>query len=208
MSKTLFHPGLPLLLQLPKLEDRVHIQVIGWQAGQFLLTNLPYINERPIKLKSDENCIIRFLKGDDAYGFQTSVISVQFFPAPLIFFKDPASVDKMPFRKSKRFRLSIEAKILNPSTIEKLDVTILDISATGCKLSLPNRPDYGFEIGGMFYLTFNILEKAMQADCILRNISEAGDSLLLGMQFSNISIATKNLIEAFIDMISKVPDAQ
>jgi hypothetical protein len=36
--------------------------------------------------QTDETCIIRFLKDDDAYGFQTSVISVQFFPAPLIFF--------------------------------------------------------------------------------------------------------------------------
>jgi hypothetical protein len=95
MIDTICHPGLQLLLQLPKLEQRVSIFVLGWQKDLFLLTNLPYLNEKPVKLKSEDNCIIRFLKGDDAYGFQTSIISVQFFPAPLIFFKYPAHVDKI-----------------------------------------------------------------------------------------------------------------
>jgi c-di-GMP-binding flagellar brake protein YcgR len=207
MSKILFHPGLPLLLQLPKLEQRMHIHVIGWLPHQFLITNLPYFNERPIKLKSDETCIIRFLKGDDAYGFETSVISMQFFPAPLIFFKYPTKVDVMPFRKSKRFRLSIEAKVLDPLTIQKIDVTISDISSTGCRLALPNRPGLTFEAGSKLYLTFNILEKSIQADCILRNVSQSGEMLIMGMEFSNISTANKELIEAFIDMIAKVPGA-
>jgi c-di-GMP-binding flagellar brake protein YcgR len=205
MSKVLFYPGLPLLLQLPKLEQRVHIRVLGWQAEMFLLTNLPYINERPIKLKSEDNCIIRFLKGDDAYGFGTSVISMQFFPAPLMFFKYPTSVDVMPFRKSKRFRLNIPAKILNPATVHKIDVIISDISSTGCQLALTGQPDFEFASGGKFYLTFNILEKGMEADCIVRNIRQTDDTVLIGMEFSNISASNRNLIGAFIEMISNVP---
>jgi c-di-GMP-binding flagellar brake protein YcgR len=205
MSNVLFYPGLPLLLQLPKIEQRMHIYVIGWQTELFLLTNMPYVNERPAKLKSDENCIIRFLKGDDAYGFQTSVVSVQFFPAPLIFFKYPATVDIMPFRKSKRFRLSIPAKILNPATVHKFDVNISDISATGCQLMLPKRPESAFEPGTKFYLTFNILEKAIEADCVLRNVRQIDETLVLGLEFSSISTANKDLIGAFIEMISRVP---
>lgn len=208
MSNVLFYPGLPLLLQLPKIEQRMHIYVIGWQTELFLLTNMPYVNERPAKLKSDENCIIRFLKGDDAYGFQTSVISVQFFPAPLIFFKYPVTVDMMPFRKSKRFRLSIPAKILNPATVLKFDVNISDISSTGCQVMLPSRPDLVFETGTKFYLTFNILEKAIEADCVLRNVRQIDETLVLGMEFSSISTASKDLISAFIDMISRVPGSR
>jgi c-di-GMP-binding flagellar brake protein YcgR len=204
MSESLFYPGLPLLLQIPMIEQRVHIYVIGWQTELFLLTNLPYQNERPIRLATDENCIIRFLKGDDAYGFQTSVVSVQFFPAPLIFFKYPTLVDKMPFRKSKRFNLSIQAKILNPQTVQKCDVTVIDISATGCKLSLIKRPEESFDVGSRFYLTFNILEKSIEADCILRNARQTDDNLMLGMEFVNISPANSEAISAFIDMISKV----
>jgi len=207
MSKALFFPGLALLLQLPKLEERVHIRVIGWENDKFLLTNLPYINERPIKLKNEDNCIIRFLKGDDAYGFQTNVISMQFFPAPLIFFKYPVTVDKMPFRKSKRFRLSIPAKALNPLTVQKIDVTISDISSTGCRLTLPTRPEYVYDPGSRIYLTFNILEKSIEADCIIRNANQNGDALILGMEFQNISGANRELIGAFIDMLSKVPGA-
>jgi c-di-GMP-binding flagellar brake protein YcgR len=208
MSKVLFYPGLPLLLQLPKIEQRMHIHVIGWQTELFLLTNMPYVNERPVKLKTDEHCIIRFLKGDDAYGFETSVISVQFFPAPLIFFKYPSTVDIMAFRKSKRFRLSIPAKILNPVTVHKFDVNISDISSTGCQVTLPGRPDLVFEPGTKFYLTFNILEKGIEADCLLRNVRQIDETLVLGMEFSNISPASKDLILAFIDMISRVPGSR
>jgi c-di-GMP-binding flagellar brake protein YcgR len=207
MSKALFYPGLPLLLQLPKIEQRLHIHVVGWQTELFLLTNLPYVNERPVKLRSDENCIIRFLKGDDAYGFQTAVISVQFFPAPLIFFKYPVSVDIMPFRKSKRFRLSIPAKILNPLTVQKFDVNISDISSTGCRLAMTGNPGFTFEVGSRYYLTFNILEKGIEADCVLRNIRQSDETLLLGMEFQNMAPANKDLIGAFIEMISRMPGA-
>ena len=102
MIDAICHPGLQLLLQLPKLEQRVSIFVLGWQKDLFLLTNLPYLNEKPVKLKSEDNCIIRFLKGDDAYGFQTSIISVQFFPAPLIFFKYPATCRQNTFPKVEK----------------------------------------------------------------------------------------------------------
>jgi c-di-GMP-binding flagellar brake protein YcgR len=204
MNEELFQPGLSLLLQLPKLEQRVHIFVVGWQTEQFLLTNMPYLNERPIKLKNDDNCIIRFLKGDDAYGFQTSIISVQFFPAPLIFFKYPMSVDKMPFRKSKRFRLSIAAKLLNPESVQKFDVDISDISDSGCQLRVTNVGEDTFVLGSRLYLTFNILEKGIEADCVLRNVRPADNSLVLGLQFINLSPSSKDLICAFIDMISKV----
>ena len=207
MSEVLFYPGLPLLLQIPWIEQRINIFVIGWQTELFLLTNMPYLNERPIKLKSEEHCIIRFLKGDDAYGFQTSIISVQFFPAPLIFFKYPTAVDKMPFRKSKRFRLSIPAIILNPQTVQKFDVAVSDISSTGCQIAFKKGLENTFELGTRLFLTFNILEKSIEADCILRNSRPSEGALLLGMEFTSISPANKDHIEAFIDMISKVTSA-
>jgi c-di-GMP-binding flagellar brake protein YcgR len=207
MSKVLFNPGLPLLLQLPKLEQRMPIFVIGWQTELFLLTNLPYVNERPLNLRADDNCIIRFLNNDNAYGFQTSVISVQFFPAPLVFFKYPAEVNKMPFRKSKRFKMSIPAKILNPMTVQKIDATICDISDTGCRLEIKNLPEHIFEPGHRFYLTFNILEKSIESDCVLRNIRNIDESLLLGFEFVNMSPANKDMICSFIEMISKVSGA-
>jgi c-di-GMP-binding flagellar brake protein YcgR len=204
MSEVLFYPGLPLLLQIPFIEQRINIFVIGWQTELFLLTNMPYLNERPIKLKSDENCIIRFLKGDDAYGFQTSVVSIQFFPAPLIFFKYPVTVNKMPFRKSKRFRLSIPAKILNPQTVQTFDATITDISSTGCQIAVKSGIENKFELGERFFLTLNILEKGIEADCIMRNLRQSEENFLFGMEFASISPASKDLINAFIDMISKV----
>lgn len=202
MDGDLFTPGLPLLLQLPKLEQRVGIFVIGWQTDLFLLTNLPYLNEKPVKLKSDDNCIIRFLKGDDAYGFQTSIISVQFFPAPLIFFKYPVTVDKTPFRKSKRVRLNILAKLLAPQDVRTYNAEISDISETGCRVRINDQEEESFVIGTRFFLTFNILEKRVEADCVLRNARKMDDALFLGMEFSAISSANKDTIGAFLDMIS------
>jgi c-di-GMP-binding flagellar brake protein YcgR len=204
MSSELFNTGLPLLLQLPKLEQRVGIYVLGWQKDVFLLTNLPYLNDKPVKLKSEDNCIIRFLKGDDAFGFQTSIISVQFFPAPLIFFKFPRNIDKTPFRKSKRFRLNIIAKLLNPQDVLNYDVELCDVSETGCRVKVKDQEENAFPLGTRFYLTFNILEKGIEADCILRNVRKMEDALFLGMEFTEISSMNRETITAFIEMLSRV----
>ncbi len=204
MSNELFNHSLPLLLQVPKLDRRVNISVIGWQKDLFLLTNLPYINEKPVKLKVEDNCIIRFLRGDDAYGFQTSIISVQFFPAPLIFFKYPLNIDKTPFRRSKRFRLNIAAKLLNPQDVHNYDVEIADISETGCRVKVNNLEEEAPPAGTRFYLTFNILEKGIEADCILRNVRRLDDALFLGMEFTSISKTNRETIAAFIEMLSRV----
>jgi c-di-GMP-binding flagellar brake protein YcgR len=204
MNGEILHPGLPLLLQIPKLDRRVNIFVVGWQKDAFLLTNLPYINEKPVKLKSEDNCIIRFLKGDDAYGFQTSIISVQFFPAPLIFFKYPVNVDKIPFRKSKRFKLNINAKLLNPQEVHTFNVEVSDISETGCRLRVTNQDEESFPVGTRYYLTFNILEKGIEADCVLRNVRKLDDALYLGMEFSTISKSNQETIAAFINMLTRV----
>jgi len=204
VSSDLFKPGLPLLLQLPKLEQRVGIYVLGWQKDFFLLTNLPYLNEKPVKLKSEDVCIIRFLRDDDAFGFQTSIISVQFFPAPLIFFKYPTGIDKTPFRKSKRFRLNIPAKLLNPQNVMTYDVELCDVSETGCRVKLPNMDEDAFPVGTRLYLTFNILEKGIEADCVLRNVRRMEDSLYLGMEFSDISQGNRETIAAFIEMLSRM----
>ncbi len=204
MNSDLFNQGLPLLLQLPKLDDRVGIYVLGWQKEIFLLTNLPYLNDKPLKLKSEDNCIIRFLKGDDAFGFQTSIISVQFFPAPLIFFKYPRNIDKTAFRKSKRFKLNIVAKLLNPQDVLNYDVELCDVSETGCRVKLKGQEEETFPVGTRFYLTFNILEKGIEADCVLRNVRKMDDALFLGMEFAEISSANKETITAFIEMLSRV----
>ncbi len=204
MNGEILQPGLPLLLQIPKLDRRVNIFVVGWQKDLFLLTNLPYIDEKPVKLKSEDNCIIRFLKGDDAFGFQTSIISVQFFPAPLIFFKYPVKVDKIPFRKSKRFRLNINAKLLNPQEVHTFNVEVSDISETGCRLRVTNQEEEAFPAGTRYYLSFNILEKGIEADCVLRNVRKLDDALYLGMEFSTISKSNKETIGAFINMLSRV----
>ena len=169
-----------------------------------LAENVLYINEKPVKLKSDDNYIIRFLRGDDAYGFQTSIISMQFFPASLIFFKYPEHVDKIPFRKSKRFKLNIPAKLLNPQNVHKYDGEVCDISETGCRIKIAEISEDFPAVGSRLYLTFNILEKSIETDCILRNARGMDDALYAGLEFSSISQANRETIVAFIGMLSHV----
>ncbi|MGO9378160.1 MAG: PilZ domain-containing protein [Dissulfurispiraceae bacterium] len=204
MNEDILQQGLQLLLQLPKLEQRVSIHVLGWQKDLFILTNLPYISEKPVKLKSDDNCIIRFLRGDDAYGFQTSIISMQFFPASLIFFKYPEHVGKIPFRKSKRFKLNIPAKLLDPQNVHRYDGEVCDISETGCRIKIAEISENFSAVGSRLYLTFNILEKSIETDCMLRNAQRIDDALYVGLEFSSISEANRETIVAFISMLSHV----
>ena len=104
-------------------------------------------------------------------------------------------------------KLSIEAKLLNTQGAQRFDAEIADISASGCQVRIKDRSEDSFLVGNRLYVTFNILEKSVEADCVLRNIRESEDALLLGMEFANLTPANADLINAFIEMISKVSGA-
>ena len=78
--------------------------------GAFVLATSPHL--RKVELCSKDDCVIRFLKEGSAFGFQTAMLIKQQYPLPMIFLKYPEDVRSMPFRKTKRVKTNIQAKLL------------------------------------------------------------------------------------------------
>lgn len=132
-----FHVGLKLSLEVNKSEDRIDMFLAGWVKGAFVLATSPQL--RNLELSSNDDCVIRFLKEGSAFGFQTAMLVKQQYPLPLIFLKYPEEVKSMPFRKKKRFKTNIQAKLLKQKGQKEFitdDARIVDLSETGCLLEI------------------------------------------------------------------------
>ncbi|MCX8028175.1 MAG: flagellar brake protein, partial [Thermodesulfovibrionales bacterium] len=176
----------------------------GWDTNSFFVVKSPLL--RTMRLTSSDDCIIRFVKDGVAYGFQTNMISMQYTPAPIIFFKFPTEIKSMSFRKSKRVQTNINAKILKrmkDNTFLTANVRILDISESGCLIEIPAEDEINDEIyeKSNFYVNFLILDKNIEIDCTVRNIREKNNFYLLGTEFINVGAETKQIINSFINFI-------
>lgn len=199
----MFYVGLTLSIEMPKNRNYVTTRLVGWEKDAYIVTRYPYVNEKPINLKSKSNCIIRFVKDGTAYGFTAEVLSLQFHPAPLIFFKYPANIESMPFRGSKRFKSNISARleILGVENAVCADATMIDISESGCCVSISSKDHIKFEIGSKCYLTFMIIDKSLEIDCLIRNFNEGKVNSIIGLEFTDLTPAGKEVISFFIDML-------
>ncbi|MFQ3573347.1 MAG: flagellar brake protein [Thermodesulfovibrionales bacterium] len=199
-----FSVGLKMSLSINDNEEKSLVTLIGWDADGFLLVKNPFM--RTLKLTSNDDCIVRFVKDGIAYGFKTNMLSMQYNPAPIIFFKFPSEIKSMAFRKSKRVQTNIDAKILKrvkDNTFITSDAKILDLSESGCLVEILNDSDINDEIDeqSSFFATFLILDKNIEIDCVVRNIRKTNTSFLYGTQFVNLHDETRQIIISFINTI-------
>lgn len=198
----MFTVGLLLSLDLPSCKSHVMTPLIGWEKDAYFITKYPYLNNKPVKIKTEDKCIIRFLKDGAAYGFETEVLSMQFHPAPLLFFKFPDSLENMPIRKQARIKINTPAKILDRINVIKKDAKIHDISENGCLLDLLSKDFEEMETSDEFYVTFKLMDKTLELDCKVRNTRMSGENLFLGLEFINQSPKNQEIIKSFIDLVS------
>lgn len=201
-----FSVGLKMSLSINDSEEKNLITLIGWDTNSFLLVKNPLM--RTLKITSSDDCIIRFVKDGVAYGFQTNMISMQYTPAPIIFFKFPSEIKSMSFRKSKRVQTNVIAKILKrmkDNSFMTSDARILDISEAGCLIEVSHDSEVIDEIyeNSTFFINFMIIDKNIEIDCCVKNIRNKNNSYHFGTQFLNVSHETKQIINSFIQFIDK-----
>ncbi|MBI5140846.1 MAG: flagellar brake protein [Nitrospirae bacterium] len=198
-----FEVGLPLSLEVPKVEEYIKTIVVGWERNRYLITRLPYIKDKPVKLKGKDSCLVRFLRGDNAYGFSAEVITIQFFPVPLIFFQYPEQIESMSFRKFKRVKTNIQGKLLDAGLVTATDLIVMDLSEKGCLLKVMSEGQ-NFQQGGIYYLTFKILDRRIEnIQCVLKNEHQRDERQMLGVEFQDAKGGNIDLIRSFIKLITE-----
>ncbi len=203
MTDDNFHVGLKLSLEVNNSENRIDMFLAGWVRGAFVLATSPHL--RNLELSSTDNCVIRFLKEGIAFGFHTVMLVKQQYPLPLIFLKYPEEVKSMPFRKDKRVKTNIQAKLMKQKGDKELitdDARIVDLSGTGGLLEISVSKFNETEINSNFFLTFMILDKSLGIDCLVRGHKMLKGNYKLGLEFINLSQADKEILKSLVGMFT------
>ncbi len=203
MKSNPLHVGLALSLQLLKYDVRFNIPLIGWDKNSFIVAKFPDLREVPISIARADGCIIRFVKDGEIFGFKTEVLSFQFFPAPIMYFKYPDKFSKMELRRHKRFRVNIPARIMHLKRTTAEDASIVDISEAGCQVKLSSSEDHVLETSDLLYITFSLMGKNLELDCVLRNYRSVDNSKRLGIEFNSLSGEKAELVKSIIAMMQE-----
>ena len=206
MNEELFRVGLPLYLQVIKMKygERYPTSIVGWEKGSFFIARVPFAEGKPIPISRNDGDIIRFLKGGEVYGFQTEVLSIQFYPVPLIFFRYPLDIKFMEIRKSKRYKANIPVKLMYAENKESGEGRIVDLSETGCMVKNDASEDIPYEVGDIFSITFRIMDKTVELDCRLRNFRPEEKGKSLGMEFIDMTPDKSEVIRSIIEVLKSV----
>jgi len=209
MTDDNFHVGLKLSLEVNKSDDRIEVFLAGWVRGAFVIATSPHL--RNLELSSNDDCVIRFLKEGSAFGFQTAMLIKQRYPLPMIFLKYPEEVISMPFRKTKRVKTNIQAKLLKQKGEKDFitdDARIVDLSETGCMLEVSASKFDQTEINSNYFLTFMILDKSLEIDCLVRGHKVWKGNYMLGSEFISVTDDTQDLLKSFVSIITTEKEEQ
>lgn len=209
MIEDKFTVGLRMTLNINQGDERLMLSLQGWEKGSFLLAGSPLL--KGLNLTSNDDCIIRFVKDGIAYGFETSMLSLQYFPSPLIFFKYPREIKSMQFRKARRVKTNIPARFMdNKGTSDFIteDARIVDLSENGCLVQVPAAKFGESAPGRNCYLTFMILDKSLEVDCRVRNVRSANGYYMMGTEFNNFQENQQEIVSSFIYMFTSDQELQ
>jgi c-di-GMP-binding flagellar brake protein YcgR len=203
MDNDIFSVGLPLYLQVIKMKygERYPTTLVGWEKDSFFIARVPYSGGKPLQVSKNDGCIVRFMKEGEVYGFQTEVLSYQFYPVPLVFFKYPQNIEFIEIRKSKRYKANIPLKLMHLKSKKSREARIVDLSETGCMVKSDSSAADTYEFGDTFYITFNVMDKTLELDCGLRNFRSEDKERSLGMEFLNMTPEKGEVIRSIIEIL-------
>ncbi len=184
--------------------ERFDMSLLGWDKGKFIIAKYSPANTLNFHLTSMDVCTMRFLEEGIAHGFTTKMQSMQYHPAPLMFFEYPPEVVSMPVRKYNRVKTNIAARYMTGDSSEHLvtdDARILDISETGCLIEVSKHKVKRADLGNSCYLHFMILDKTLELDCLIKNVRNKEESYLLGVIFNGVSSTHAEILKMFLNMV-------
>lgn len=203
-GKDIFKVGLTLSIEA-YFKTRQTTRVLGWQEGKFLLIDAIFINGQPSKLKTGDPCTARVLKDGIAYGFESEVIAVQFYPFPLMFIKYPADIAFVKIRVSDRFTIDLPVMLSSSEgTVIAPDAAILDISEGGCGIKVPVKKGVVLSPDMSYTIRFRIMEKELNFGCRVRAMDKRGDyAFFMGVEFTTLTPQDKETLTSFFNLLKK-----
>ncbi len=154
----------------------------GWQEDHSIMLDLPVAeNDRPLFLRKEQSCIVRFLHEGEACGFSTQVIDWDTSrSATWMRVRWPGGVETVGVRKHERIETKVPCKVTREDSTQ-LDGHIADLSAGGCCIYVP----VSVPVSSIIMISFELPDgtRVENKRAVVRNCKKRKNEMSVGCQF-------------------------
>lgn len=139
-------PGLIVQVQVPGYNHRARASLLGARAPRYLAlrdNGAAGASLEGLHLRPADTLIVRFFHDGVAYGFRSNVQLVLREPETIIFVDYPRQTESLTLREAPRMHCNVPVRVSSEDTHAR--GAMLDISAAGCRLALPETPAWEME---------------------------------------------------------------
>lgn len=199
--------GGEVTLEFEGLKKYFKTQLVGMEPGKYIIVKSPNAIGVHTLAISGAYLVMRFIGNGYVYGFTCKVISKTTVPAPILFLTYPATVKKIPLRKTPRYECLIPAKAhLSDRTFEGL---MLNISEGGCKFTA-RIVDYEYDtdapvnVDDRLTISFQMPceNETHTYMCTTRHVEFIDNKFIAGLQFNTADEASLARIRNFLLVVA------
>jgi hypothetical protein len=203
MDNIIFEAGMTLSIET---YYKVHLKtnIIGWKKNEFILAEAIYVYGKPAEMGSNDRCKVFFMKDGNAYGFEAKIITVLYYPFPLLYISYPQTIECVSIGMVPRLTAEIPVTLRETSGTVISEAFMLDLSDTGCELKAPIQKDMDILSQTTYSIKINLMDKELNIDCRLIKIVQHYDIYSsLSMDFVNISALNRETLKMFLDFLNR-----
>lgn len=190
-------------------DTRYMVKVVGYVPGVSLMVNTPSTNGKPLLLREGQLMTVRLLSGNNAYGFESTILRTSLRPFPYLHLAYPKEYESMVVRKAPRARVRVIASAVNESQAtdqkDPYSIIIADLSINGAMLeaAVP-MGEVGDRLRIRAKLAVADVEGYLQTTGTLRNVRErrlpeGGAAVFChGLEFDPLESADRLLLHGFV----------
>lgn len=163
----------------------------GWSAQEYLLLDRP----EDFVARPSDRCVVQFLSDGVVCGFSAEFLDSGATRPPLFRIAWPAVVETLSLRKHDRVEVDLPCTAVLPCGT-RMECRMVDISAGGCRLVLPERLMAHTEVLLDFDLGTDQAFSGVRA--VVRCSSQEGTGFPAGVQFEELDGARQHAIDFFV----------
>ncbi len=172
----------------------------GWYVGQYIIADLPLVNNEPLRLVAGTGCDISFIKEGEFFTF-AGMVTHSFPMVPIMFVQLPKTADTHNLRRDKRMKVSFPAKFSYFSVDKTVTdpCTIRDLSLTGALITHQKILQKGSKI--VLNIPFDI-EALNNQEAVIQNIrhnpKSENEAYVSGVKFPAVNNENKEVLKRYV----------
>lgn len=168
----------------------------GWEEDLSLIFDLPELDNTPVLLGRDQDCVIRMVSNGAVCAFRTIVLqSFGSCSTPHVYLRWPQEFDTMDIRQHQRLDVTLPCVVRMEDGTD-VQARITDISCGGCRIQVGRSVEPNTAVSLDFRLPDGSELDAVGG--IVRNVRVCGDQHYVGVQITDARSRIGRELEFYI----------